>query len=89
MGDAAVLGKRGEQMSQCLDGPATWAAGAAAELREVLSGHSSQGAARVQGPAGWGQKITAMGPHKPLCRTPGLNIHMGSGNYLTLKLGIH
>ena len=83
-----MLGRRGELLSQCLDGPATWATGAS-ELREVLSGHSSQGAARGRGPAGWGQKVTTLGPHQPLCRTPGLNIHVGSGNYLTLKLGIH
>ena len=83
-----MLGRRGELLSQCLVGPATWAAGAAAELREVLSGHYSQGTAGGQGPAGWGQ-ITTLGPHQPLCRTPGLNIHVGSGNYLTPKLGIH
>lgn len=36
-------GRQGELVSQCLDGPATWAEGAAAEPREVLSGHSQQG----------------------------------------------
>lgn len=28
-----MLGRRGELLSQCLDGPATWATGAASELR--------------------------------------------------------
>ena len=36
-------GRGGELVSQCLDGPATWAEGAAAEPREVLSGHSQPG----------------------------------------------
>lgn len=78
----------GELLSQCLDGPATGAEGVTAEPREVLSVHSQPGGPLGQGPAGWAQKITALGPHQLLCRTwaPGLNSHLGSENHLTCQL---